>query len=151
MAAASPSGGHRQPKARARRRAGLKKGADIIADVSEAEIPEDLVALKHRFLALDAEHAQFAKTLPGSMAIATGQAALTDAQRATWTAMQTELTELAVQIQRHPFLAAKAQLDRYAADRAATKAAKALTDKAPKDKALEDKALEDKALEDKAP
>jgi hypothetical protein len=96
--------------------------------VSDAEIPEDLVALKHRFLHLDAEQAQFAKTLPSSMAIATGQAALTDAQRETWTAMRTELTELAVQIHRHPFLTAKAPVDRYPADRAATKAAKALTE-----------------------
>ncbi|MEY9857049.1 hypothetical protein ABH935_002657 [Catenulispora sp. GAS73] len=102
-----------------------------MADTPAPEIPDDLIELKYRFLVLDAQQAQFVKTLPGSMDIATGKMQLTDEQRATLTAMQAELTELAVQIQRHPFLVAltPAPVDRYAADRAATKAARACTER----------------------
>lgn len=64
------------------------------------------------------------------MAIATGQASLTEQQRADWTRIQTGLTELAVQINRHPALAGLSAVDRYALDRAATKAAKETAEKA---------------------
>ncbi|MEY9934348.1 hypothetical protein ABH926_009016 [Catenulispora sp. GP43] len=98
-----------------------------MADTSAPEIPDDLIELKCRFLVLDAQQARFVKTLPASTDIAAGKVQLNDEQRAALTAMQVELTELAVQIHRHPFLVAltPVPVDRYAADRAATKAARA--------------------------
>jgi hypothetical protein len=98
-----------------------------MADTPNSEIPDELIELKYRFLVLDDQQARFVRTLPGPVDIAAGKTQLTDEQHVTLTAMQAELTELAVQIHRHPFLLALAPVpgDRYAADRAATKAAQA--------------------------
>ena len=79
----------------------------IIADTHDPEILDDRGELKHRFLVLDAQQARFVKTLPGSVDVASGRAEPADEQRATLTAMQAELTELAVQIHRYPFPAAR--------------------------------------------
>jgi predicted phage gp36 major capsid-like protein len=98
--------------------------------MSGQQIPADLIELKRRFIDVQADQAQFAVTLPSSMAIATGQASLTDEQQSAWRQIQTELTELAVQIHRHPALTALGPVDRDALDRAATKTAKDTIDAA---------------------
>ena len=93
--------------------------------MSETDAPAELVALKLRFLTVDAELSALARTLPSSMAIAGGEAELTEAQRAAWDGLQGTLTELAVRIHRHPAFEGLSGPDRLKLDQEASRVAKA--------------------------
>lgn len=95
----------------------------MIADVSDSDIPEDLIALRRRRIEVTAELAEFSVTLPSATAIVSGEIELTDGERATWDRLYAEEAALAVEISRHPWLAAAE--NRALADAALTKAATA--------------------------
>lgn len=97
----------------------------MIGDVTDLDIPADLIDLKRRFIALTQQQESLAKELPSSTAIAGGKAAFTDEQRAGWDRLRAELGDLAVQIHAHPFLASLPMAERYKADEAASKVARA--------------------------
>lgn len=58
----------------------------------------ELEELEQRFRTVEAELAEHVKPMPPAMAIVSGEAEIPDADRARWTQLQAELTELAVQI-----------------------------------------------------
>jgi hypothetical protein len=87
------------------------------------EIPADLIELKQQFYAAETELARLSGTMPSSTEIA-GGAEADPADRARWTATHDRLGELAVQIQRHPALAALDPVGRLKLDAAASRAAR---------------------------
>lgn len=91
----------------------------------ETDAPAELVALKLEFLTADAELSALARMLPSSVAIVSGDAELTEAQRAAWDGLQGTLTELAVRIHRHPTFEGLSHPERLKLDQEASRAAKA--------------------------
>lgn len=90
--------------------------------MSDEEIPADLIALKAEFYATEGEIEEIAAAMPPPTAVAAGTAEVDPADRERWNAAQERLGELAVQINRHPALAAGD--GRLKLDAAASKAAR---------------------------
>jgi hypothetical protein len=87
-------------------------------------IPEDLIGLRRRRIAVTAELAAFTATLPSALAMVSGEAELTPDARDAWNRLHDEQADLAVQISGHPWLAAAE--NRALADEALTKVAVAV-------------------------
>ena len=65
--------------------------------------PPDLIQLRKDFLAAEQRLHEVGASHPAPTAIATGEASLTDGQRAGWDTAQGRVRDLAGQIHRHPW------------------------------------------------
>lgn len=89
-----------------------------------ADFPADLLALKVRFLTVEAEISALAAKMPTGRAIVAGEEEPSAQDSAAWHALHLEAAELAGQLSEHPHLAAMAGPDRLTAMEALTRAAR---------------------------
>lgn len=97
----------------------------MIGPVTDAEIPDSLLALKRDFIETDAELAALSKTMPSGPAIIAGEAAEDPADRARWNVLHDRLGTLVEDIHRHPAFEGLSQVNRYKLNEAASRAARA--------------------------
>lgn len=93
--------------------------------MADLEIPADLTELKRAFLAQEQRLAEVAARMPSSMAIAGGEAEVSEADRAEWDRLWSEQGETVLAIHRHPALVNLSRQEQDALQAAAAKAARA--------------------------
>jgi len=93
--------------------------------VADIEIPTDLIQLKRRFYELDKLQSDVAARMPSSMAIAGGEAEISEADREEYDALGAEQQQLVLAIHRHPALEGLSQKERYELQEAASAAERA--------------------------